>query len=67
MATNTKSEKYKCSVGSMGAWIKDDESSTGHIWTAGFHYIKLIFAWHTVCYSLFFHGMHLIISPFKSL
>ena len=25
--------------GSVGTWTKEDESSTGHIWAAGFNHI----------------------------
>jgi len=31
--------------GSMGTGTKEDESSTGHIWAAGFHHVM-------VCYYL---------------
>ena len=30
---------------SMGAGTKEDESSTGHVWAAGFHHVTALLAW----------------------
>ena len=44
MATNSNSENARSRMvaslqGSMGMETKEDESSTGHIWAAGFHHV----------------------------
>jgi len=44
-ATNSNSENARSKMvaslwGSVGTGTKKDESSTGHIWAAGFHHVK---------------------------
>jgi len=41
-ATNLNSENARCRImvgGSVGTGTKEDESSTGHVWAAGFHHV----------------------------
>ena len=44
MATNSNSENARSRIvaslrGSMGTGTKEDESSTGSVWAAGFHHV----------------------------
>jgi hypothetical protein len=34
-----KAELWQFLRGSVGTGVKEDESSTGHVWTAGFHHV----------------------------
>ena len=44
---NARSRMVASLWGSVGTGTKEDESSTGRIWTAGFHHVTAWSCWHT--------------------
>ena len=53
LATNSNSENARSRMaaslrGSVGTGTKEDESSTGRVWAAGFHHVTARSAWRAV-------------------